>query len=167
MKPKMYKIIWATALCFAMCCFLPATVGADLKMTPTKSAILAEPPGLALAIKAVLGWWQQRAVAFPEFHASPPGAKWTKSDERYSNDPTYVAPAKDGYDNWSATTYRDRPKQWKIMMPTHVNCTVIYSVFADPATGETRVWEVRFSYRTVSLCFPLTSQGQKLDKGQK
>lgn len=152
MNSNAFRAVWVAVLCCAACSFGHAAAGAESKMTPSKTA--AEPPGLALAVKAALGWWQQRAVAFPEFKASPPEPKWTKFEEHHSKElqeTTYAALAKDESDNWFATTFADRPKQWEIRMPTHADCTVIYSVFADPATGETRVWEVRFSYQTVSL----------------
>lgn len=154
MNSNPFRAVWIVVLCCAACSFWHAANGADAKMAPSKNLSTAEPPGLALAVKAALDWWQQRAVAFPEFKESPPGDKWMKFEEHRLREPqetTYVVLAKDEGENWFATTSSDRPKQWEIRMPTRADCTVIYSVFADPTSGKTRVWEVRFSYRTVSL----------------
>jgi len=143
------RVVWVAILCCAACGYGHAATVAESKTTLTKSEIPAEPPGLALAAKAALEWWQLRAAAFPEFQVSSPKSNWRVMTDPLAKDPkaiTYTVLSEDGQDAWFAMTHSDRPNYWEVSMPTHANCTVVYSVAVDPPKEQTRVWEVRFVY---------------------
>jgi hypothetical protein len=142
-------VLSSVAISFSWITSAEATVSPSIN-----SDVNAEPAGLTIAIKVVLEWWQKRAAAFPEIQVSPPLSEWKMFEDRAIKDLhkiTYAALAGDAKDNWFASTNTDCPNQWVITMPTNIDCTVTYSVFVEPISGQAHVWEVRFSYRTVSL----------------